>query len=166
MAVLPLTTPIVTPVPTANDDSAKIPVGTIVTNGDGSEMMYVIATKTINQYDAVIIINSSSAAGATIGVVPCSTAVAATSPRLALAQTAMAINTYGWVYTKGNNLRCNVLIACEPAVPLYTTTTAGQLDDAVVSAGYCAGIVAMSSAASASAVPVVCGPMLVETISV
>lgn len=158
------TTGLVTPLHTANDDAAKIPVGTIVQNGDGSEMIYVTATKTVNQYDAVLIINSSSASGASIGVVPCSTAAAATSPRLAIAQTAMGINTYGWVYTKGNNLRCNVAAACEPAVPLFTTTTAGVLDDATVSGGYCAGLIAMSSAASASAVPVVGGPMLVETL--
>lgn len=146
--------------------TALTKVGTIVTATDGTELMYVTATKTINQYDAVIIINSSSAAGASIGVVPCSTAVAATSPRLAVAQVAMAINEYGWVVTKSNNMRVNVAAACEPGVALYTTLTAGVLDDALVSAGYCAGLVAMSSAAAASAVPAVGGPMMVETISI
>ena len=160
------TTPLVIPPLTDASSTVKLPVGTIINTSDGGEAMYVIATKTVNQYDAVIIINSSSATGATIGVVPCSTLVAAMSPRLAVAQTALAINEYGWVYTKGNNLRVKVGVACEPAVALYTTGTPGVLDDAVVSVGYCAGIVAMSSAASASAVPVVCGPMLVETISV
>lgn len=160
------TSPLVIPALTNVSSTALIPVGTIVQTTDGGEAMYVTATKTVNQYDAVIIINSSSAAGASIGVVPASTLVAAMSPRLAVAQTALPITTFGWVYTKGNNLRCNVGIACEPAVPLYTSGTPGVLDDTAVSAGYCAGIVAMSSAASASAVPVVCGPMLVETISI
>lgn len=144
--------------------TALTQVGTMVQASDGTEFMYVTATKTVNQYDAVVIINSSSAAGASIGVVPCSTAAAGTSPRIGIAQTAMAINTYGWVATKGNNLRVNVAIACEPAVPLFTTATAGVLDDATVSAGYVSGLVAMSSAASASAVPCVGGPMIVETL--
>lgn len=145
--------------------TALTQVGTMVMASDGTELMYVTATKTVNQYDAVIIINSSSAAGASIGVVPCSTLVCAQSPRVAVAQVAMAINTYGWVVTRSNNMRVNVAVSCEPGVPLYATATAGILDDAIISAAYIAGLVAMSSAASASAVPAVGGPMIAETIS-
>lgn len=156
------TTPIVIPPLTDNSSTAKLPVGTIIETSDGGEAMYVTATKTVNQYDAVIIINSSSASGNSIGVVPVSTLVAPTSSRLAVAQTAMPINTYGWVYTKGNGLRVNVKVACEPLVPLFTTDSPGFLDDATVSTGYCAGIIAQSSAVSASAVPFVGGPMILE----
>ena len=157
------TTPIVTANVSANDDTAKTAVGTIMEGGDGSLMMYVIATKTINQYDAVAIINSSSATGASIGAVPLSTGLVAVTSRVAFAQTAMPISTYGWVFLSGNSIRVNVLIACEPAVPLFTTATAGSLDDTIVSTGYVRGLVGMSSAASASAIPAIAGFCILET---
>ena len=151
------------------DDSsstARVPVGTIMKGTNGSEWMYVIAQSAIAQYDCVAILNSSSAVGASICASPMTTTFAAKSTRVGFAQTALAAAGYGWVALSGSNLRCNVAIACEPAVPLYTTATGGVLDDAVVSAGYVAGCVAMSSAASASAVPVVGGFANIETISV
>lgn len=151
------TTPIVAPNLSATDTTARVPVGTIVSTTDGGEAIYVIALSAIAQYDVVAILNSSSAAGASICAAPITTTNAATSPRVGFAQVAIAAASFGWVHTKGNNLRANVLVSCQPAVPLYTTATAGSLDDTIVSAGYVAGCVAMSSAASASAVPVVVG---------
>jgi hypothetical protein len=137
--------------------------GTVVTLNEGGEAIMVRATSTIAQYDAVIIINTSSATGASIGCVPVSTTNALTSQRLAFAQTAITSGDYGWVQTKGHNLRVKTLIACQPAVPLYTTGTAGSLDDAIVTAGYCLGVVLMSSATSASAPPCVVGNAVIRT---
>jgi hypothetical protein len=137
--------------------------GTTVTATDGSEYVMVRATSTIAQYDACIIINTSSAVGASIGCVPVTTTNALTSQRLAFAQTAITSGDYGWVATKGNNLRVKTLIACQPAVPLYTTGTAGSLDDATVTAGYCLGVVLMTSATSASAPPCVVGNAVIRT---
>lgn len=158
-----VTTPIVTPDVTSVDTVARIPVGTVANATDGSVLMYVQATSTIAQYDACIIINTSSATGASIGCVPVTTTNALTSQRIAFAQTAIASSSYGWVYTSGNNLRVKALIACQPAVPLYTTATAGSLDDAIVTAGYCLGVVLMSSATSASAPPCVVGNAVIRT---
>lgn len=158
-----ITSPLVTPDLTSTDTSARVPVGTVVTASDGSIAMYVQATSTIAQYDACIIINTSSATGASIGCVPVTTTNALTSQRLAFAQTAIASSSYGWVYLSGNNLRVKALIACQPAVPLYTTATAGSLDDAIVTAGYCLGVVLMSSATSASAPPAVAGFAVIRT---
>lgn len=161
----------VTPALTATETSAtgdaswspKIPVGTTVSLSDGGEAMYVRATSTIAQYDACIIINTSSATGASIGCVPVTTTNALTSQRLCFAQTAIASADYGWVHLKGNNIRTKCLIACQPAVPLFTTATAGSLDDTTVTAGYCLGVVAMSSATSASAPPMVVGNAVIRT---
>lgn len=158
-----ITSPIVTPALDATDTVARVPVGTVVTAGDGSICMYVQATSTIAQYDACVIINTSSAAGAFIGCVPVTTTNALTSQRLAFAQNAIASASYGWVYLSGNNIRVKCAIACQPAVPLFTTATAGVLDDAVVTAGYCLGVVAMSSATSASAPPAVVGFAVIRT---
>ena len=145
-------TPIVTPDLTATDTTARIPVGTVVTTSDGGKAMYVIAQSAIAQYDCVAILNSSSAVGATICASPMTTTFAASSPRVGVAQVAIAAGSYGWVFLAGNDLRVNVLGSCQPVVPLFTTSTGGSLDDATVSGGYLPGIVAKTSAASASAV--------------
>lgn len=163
--------PLVTPPLTVTETSAtgvagwapKVPVGTTVTLSDGGEAMYVRATSTIAQYDACIIINTSSATGASIGCVPVTTTNALTSQRIAFAQTAIASADYGWVHLKGNDIRVKTLIACQPAVPLFTTATAGSLDDTVVTAGYCLGVVLMTSATSASAPPAVVGNAVIRT---
>lgn len=165
-----ITTPIVTPdltnVRTSADQvlfGLQAPLGTVVFTTDGGQAMYVKATSTIAQYDACIIINTSSATGASIGCVPVTTTNALTSQRLCFAQTAIESGGYGWVMLSGNNIRISCLIACQPAVPLYTTATAGKLDDAIVTAGYCLGVVAMSSATSASAPPCVVGFAVIRT---
>jgi hypothetical protein len=137
--------------------------GTLITATDGGEYMLVRATSTIAQYDACVIINTSSAVGASIGCVPVTTTNALTSQRLAFAQTAITSGDYGWVALKGHDLRVKTLIACQPAVPLYTTATAGSLDDTVVTAGYCLGVVLMTSATSASAPPCVVGNAVIRT---
>jgi len=63
---------------------------------------------------------------------------------------------YGWVQL-GGKPRVSVLVGCQPNVPLFTTATAGSLDDATVTAGLVAGLVATTSAASASAVTCIAG---------
>lgn len=141
----------------ASGTTPPMVTGTTVEASNASQYVMVRATSTIAQYDACIIINTSSAVGASIGCVPVTTTNALTSQRLAFAQTAIASGDYGWVATRGNDIRVKTLIACQPAVPLYTTGTAGSLDDTIVSAGYCLGVVLMSSATSASAPPCVAG---------
>lgn len=152
-----------TPGLTNTGTTPDVAVGTIAHASDGSIVMYVQATSTINQFDACVVINTSSATGASMGCVPVTTTNALTSQRLVFAQTAIVSSSYGWVYLSGNNIRVNSAIACQPAVPLYTTATAGVLDDAIVTAGYCLGVVLKSSATSASAPPAVVGFAVIRT---
>lgn len=147
----------------ASGTTPPFTTGLIVDTNDAGQYVFVRATSTIAQYDACIIINTSSATGASIGCVPVTTTNALTSQRLAFAQTAITSGDYGWVATRGNELRVKTLIACQPAAPLFTTGTAGSLDDAVVTAGYCLGVVLMSSATSASAPPAVAGNTVIRT---
>lgn len=140
-----------------------VAVGTIVDTNDGGRACYVQATSTIAQYDACIIINTTSSVGAAMGCVPVTTTNALTSQRLCFAQTAIASASYGWVMLSGNSIRVKTLIACQPAVPLFTTATAGSLDDTTVTAGYCLGVVLMASATSASAPPAVVGNAVIRT---
>lgn len=136
-----------------DSDAPAHTVGTIVLGTDGSKWIYVQALSTIAQYDAVAIITSGSAVNANMGAVPITTTNALTSVRVGLAQVAIASSKYGWVALEGNNLRVKALISCQPAVPMFTTATAGSLDDAIVTAGHVLGVVLKSSATSASAPP-------------
>lgn len=72
------------------------------------------------------------------------------SNQVGFAQTSIDSARYGWIQLEGLG-NVNLLVACNPKVPLYTTATAGSLDDATVSAGYVLGIFALTSATSASA---------------
>lgn len=132
---------------------------------DGNAYMFVQAASTIAQFDACIVINSSSAifSAGFLKCVPVTTTNALTSQRLVVAQTAITSGDYGWVATAGHNLRVKTLIAAQPAVPMFTTATAGSLDDATVTAGYCLGVVLMTSATSASAPPCVIGNAVIRT---
>lgn len=159
----PLVTPNLTATRTSADGAGSPGLGTIVQTTDGGMAMYVVAQSTIAQYDACIILNTSSATGASIAACPVTTTNALTSQQLAFAQTAIASGAYGWVYVMGHNLRVNSAIACQPNVPLYTTATAGVLDDAIVTAGYCLGVVLKSSATSASAPPCTAGFTVIRT---
>lgn len=126
----------------------KFGVGTVVELSDGGRAVYVSAASTISTYNAVVV-------DADGGAVPVTTTNAATSKRLAFAQTSIASGYFGWVQVGG---KVNVTLAanCAPNVPLYTTSTGGVLDDATVSGGLALGIVAQTSISNATAVTCVC----------
>lgn len=127
------------------DDSALFPVGTIVNLNDGGQAMYVQATTSaLSTYAAVSIDANGLATMLT-------TTNAATSPRIGFAQVSVATGKFGWVHLGGNVL-VNLAASCAPSVPLFTTATAGVLDDAIVSAGYVHGIIAVTSISNATAV--------------
>jgi hypothetical protein len=116
--------------------------------------MFVRAESDIAAYDAVIMSTFADSASLTpvMRAVPVTTTNAAALGynMVGFAQNAIASSYYGWVGINGL-LKVNLLVACNPKVPLYTTSTAGKLDDTTVSAGYIQGIVATTSATSASA---------------
>jgi hypothetical protein len=89
-------------------------------------------------------------------VAPLTTTNSANSKAVGFAQVSIASAYYGWVQL-GGKPRVSVLVGCQPNVPLFTTATAGSLDDATVTGGLVAGLVATTSAASASAVTCIAG---------
>jgi hypothetical protein len=131
------------------DTTAQFNVGTTVNLDDGGQAVYVQAASTVSTYMAVSVRVDNT-------VVPLTTTNSANSKVIGFAQTSIASAYYGWVQV-GGKPRVNVLIACQPNVPLFTTATAGSLDDATVTAGLVAGLVATTSAASASAPTCVAG---------
>ncbi len=134
---------------------------TVATSNNG-EAIFVRAESTIAQYDCVAIGYFGDSATAATGTpipraVPITTAgvaaagVTGYTPKIGVAQVAITSAYYGWVFTKGTALRVNCLIGCNPKVQLFTTSTAGSLDDTVVSAGLVQGLTIITSATSASA---------------
>ena len=131
------------------DTSPSFALGTTVNLSDGGQAVYVRAASTVATYAAVSVLVDNT-------VVPLTTTNSAGSKAVGFAQVSIASAEYGWVQL-GGKPRVNVAAACEPSVPLFTTATAGVLDDATVTGGLVAGIVATTSAASASAVTCIAG---------
>jgi hypothetical protein len=137
------------------------PGTTVATNNNG-EAIFVRAESTIAQYDCVAIGFFGDSATAASGTpipraVPATTAgvaaagVTGVAPRIGVAQVAITSAYYGWVFVKGTALRVNALVACQPKVQIFVTSTAGSVDDTVVSAGLIQGMTIITSATSASA---------------
>ena len=131
------------------DTSPSFAVGTVVNLSDGGQAIYVQAASTCAQWSAVTVnVNNT--------VAPLTTTNSANSKAVGFAQVSIASAYYGWVQL-GGKPRVSVLVGCQPNVPLFTTATPGALDDATVTAGLVAGLVATTSAASASAVTCIAG---------
>jgi len=141
---------------TSAGSTALFPVtpGTRVNTSNNGVYIFARAESDIAAYDAVIMSTFGDSASATpvLRAVPVTTTNAAALGynMVGFAQTAITSSYYGWIGLNGV-LKVNLLISCQPKVPLYTTATAGKLDDATVSSGYIQGIVANTSATSASA---------------
>lgn len=131
------------------DTSPQFNLGTVVNLDDGGQAMYVQAASSVAQYAAVSVLVNDA-------VVPLTTTNSANSKAVGFAQTSIASASYGWVQL-GGRPRVSVATSCQPNVPLFTTATGGVLDDATVTAGLVAGLVATTSAASASAVTCIAG---------
>lgn len=121
--------------------------GTVVDLSDGGQAVYVQATSEISAYAAVLIGAGASARMTT-------TTLAVANKRIGFAQTSIASAFYGWVQTGGTPM-VNLAANCAPNVPLYTTATAGVLDDATVSAAMVAGVVAQTTISNATAVTII-----------
>jgi hypothetical protein len=131
------------------DTTAQFNLGTTVNLDDGGQAIYVQAASTVATYSAVAVRVDNK-------VVPLTTTNSAASKAVGFAQVSIASAYYGWVQL-GGKPRVSVLVGCQPNVPLFTTATAGSLDDATVTGGLVAGLVATTSAASASAVTCIAG---------
>ncbi len=127
------------------DTTAQFTPGTLVNLSDGGQAMYVkSSTSALSTYAAVSINQNGIATMLT-------TTTGAASPRVGFAQVSVATSNYGWVVL-GGQFQCNVAAQCASSVPLFTTSTAGVLDDATVTAGYVMGLISQQSISNATAV--------------
>jgi hypothetical protein len=121
-----------------------VATGTRVYTSDGGTATYVQALSEISTFAAVAIFADQKAQMLT-------TTTAATCKRIGFAQTSIASGYYGWVQTSGV-VKVNLAANCDDNVPLYTTATAGVLDDAVVSQGLVLGVTNTVTISNATAV--------------
>lgn len=142
------TTPIIVPKLTENSSTQNIALGTKIDLNDGGVAVYCQADSEIAQFNAVAIesdfgvVNSSTAAV---------TEATGTSRSVGFAQTSIASGNYGWIQLSGRP-KCKLAANCADKVRLFTTSTAGTLDDAVVSNAEVAGVVAKTTISNATAV--------------
>jgi hypothetical protein len=108
---------------------------------DGADYIYTRAAAAVAAGDVCSILVDGT-------VTPITTATASVGSALGFAQTAIASGSFGFVATRGPNLQVNVLANCAPSVMLFTTSTAGALDDATVTLGLVEGVMTQAAATS------------------
>lgn len=136
---------------------AQHALGSTVVGNNASQWMYVFASAAISQYQAVAIEASGTAS-------PASATNLRAGATPGIAQVAFDVHDYGWVALAGNNLRvmCNGAVAV--STRLYTTATAGNLDDAAASTQACISglrVVVANVGSTASAVACVAQNMVI-----
>lgn len=129
---------------TATPTTPEHPLGTRTVATDGQHFVYVQASGAITQYDVVGVDENFQAAAVTKAIVD-------DGWEIGTAQVAFADNDYGWIATKGSNLTINVLGSCAADVALYTSATAGSLDDTSASQTKIDGIVLVTANATTAA---------------
>lgn len=119
-------------------------VGTRTQTQDGKEFIFVQSATSIAAGDVVAVASDTGiAAGLT-------TATSAASEAIGVAKAALASGDYGWVQIYGA-VGVKVLGSCAKSVLLYSTTTAGSVDDATASNYQVTGIQLLSTNPSATA---------------
>lgn len=118
---------------TSTTDGKHVPVGSRLDYPDNRQFIAIQASEAITQYQAVGI--SEAYAGSKL-----TKAIADDSWKIGVAAATMAANAYGWVQVRGVT-SVSVLASCAADAILYTTATAGSLDDTSTSQTKVAGIV-------------------------
>ena len=133
-----VTTPILGVDFTATPTTAEFALGTTVKGSDGTEWVYVQASGAITQYDTVGIDENYQAAAVTKAIVD-------DGHGIGFAQVAFTDNDYGWIAKSGTNIQARVATGCLPDVALYTSGTAGVIDDDASGQTKIDGIVAVTT---------------------
>lgn len=127
--------------------AAPFSLGTVVSLNDGGKAMLVESSASACSTFAAVVINETyRATMLTTGV------ARSGGNQIAFAQTSIATGYCGWVQF-GGRYKVNLAANCAPFVPLYTTGTAGVLDDQTVSGsgGMVMGVYAAVSISNATA---------------
>jgi hypothetical protein len=119
--------------------------GQIVNLSDGGQAVYVKATSAIQQYDACVLYPDNSAR-------PLTTSASALYKAVGFAdEVSIGASSYGWLRLSGRP-KVKLAANCADLVPLFSTATAGVLDDATVTQGFVTGMVSTVTISNATAV--------------
>lgn len=125
---------------TTDGAGAEFALGTRVTATDGSHWVYVQAGAAITQYSWVAIDENFQAVMGT-------KALADAGHQVGFAQVAFSDNDMGWVAVHApGNITVRALASCAADVQLYTSGTAGALDDTSASQTLIRGVVLVAAA--------------------
>lgn len=127
----------------SSNEGGLFALGTMV-HSNGNKYVYVLSSGAIFQYATVAVDTDNKAR-------PITKARADGGERVAFAQTAIPATSFGWVCYEGNDISVTVKASCGADAPLYTTSSAGVLDDTVTSQTLIRGVV-INAAASGSKV--------------
>lgn len=134
---------------TTDGQNAEFPLGTCVTGPDGQKFIYVqagaaISTTTSEPYTLAVDENYQA--------VKITKALAVAGHRVAFApQQIISDNDFFWARTHGSNFNIKVAVSCAADITLWTTATAGILDDTSGATHVAVFGVVLVVAASASA---------------
>ena len=133
---------------TSLNEGNDFPLGQCVTTRDGGRYMFVHASGAVAQFDAVGISEAFETA-------PLTKAMADDGWIVGFAQVAFADNDFGWVALSGADIGCNLLISCASDVALYTSATAGSLDDESSANTGINGVVAVTTITAATSAEII-----------
>ncbi len=131
-------------------------VGTVVVGQNGSKYMFVLSTAGLTANQAAGVTESTITAPSTVAIVPTYDAAALTKSLadqgcvFAVAPVAITATYYGWVLIQGPAY-VTLKNSCLPNVPLYTTASAGMLDDTSASQTRIYGIRARDTSTASGA---------------
>lgn len=130
-----ITSALVTPGLTQTDSTARVPLGTIVHTDAGGVAEYGYALSECSQYAFCIMYDGGTSQMATTTLAN----DGGGSKKIGCPQASVASAYYGWFMRQGTFIG---RFSDDPAdnVPLFTTATAGELDDATVSNCLVAGV--------------------------
>ena len=111
---------------------------------DNSKWVFVSASASITSYQLVAINSAGVALAAT-------SALALAGQKAGIAQANISSGSYGWVQVKGN-MTVNALQTCSSSTVLYTSGTAGAVDDTATNQFKVAGLTINSNNATTGTV--------------
>lgn len=129
---------------TSSDEGAEFALGTTLNGSNGTKWMYVHAATAITQYDAVGVSEDYEASALT-------KAMADDGWTIGFAQVAASDNDFFWLAIEGRgNISVRCAGSCAADVSLYTTASAGKLDDTSASQTKIQGVVGITASTSAA----------------
>lgn len=127
----------------AVDYGDRCGLGDIVELFDNRKFVFVSASTSVTSYQLVAIDSSHYVQAAT-------SALASAASRLGVAQNNISAGSWGWVQVRGL-MTVNALSTCSSAVALYTSGTAGSVDDTSASQVKIGGLVLTGNITAAAA---------------